>query len=82
MFNLYCILEIEEAIDTGCITMYNLYFILQVAATTGHQVVMVDQSDEILGKSKASIQKSLQRVVKKKFADDPKVLAILTASAV
>lgn len=46
--------------------------IAQVAATTGHQVVMVDQSDEILGKSKASIQKSLQRVVKKKFADDPK----------
>ena len=62
--------------------MHNLYCFLQVAATTGHQVVMVDQSDEILGKSKASIQKSLQRVVKKKFADDPKVLANLTASVV
>lgn len=62
--------------------MHNLYCILQVAATTGHQVVMVDQSDEILGKSKASILKSLQRVVKKKFADDPKVLANLTASVV
>ncbi|XP_052070005.1 hydroxyacyl-coenzyme A dehydrogenase, mitochondrial-like [Mytilus californianus] len=46
--------------------------IAQVAATTGHQVVMVDQTDDILGKSKASIQKSLQRVVKKKFAEDPK----------
>lgn len=37
---------------------------------------MVDQTDDILGKSKASIQKSLQRVVKKKFAEDPKVRTI------
>ncbi|KAK3090087.1 hypothetical protein FSP39_009054 [Pinctada imbricata] len=46
--------------------------IAQVAASTGHQVSMVDQSDDILNKSKANIGKSLQRVVKKKFADDPK----------
>jgi len=44
-----------------------------VAAATGHQVVMVDQTDDILTKSKANIQKSLQRVAKKKFADDVKV---------
>lgn len=46
-----------------------------MAATTGHNVIMVDQTDDILNKSKASIQKSLQRVIKKKFADDPKVKA-------
>lgn len=46
--------------------------IAQVAATTGHQVVIVDQSEDILNKSKASIHKSLQRVAKKKFADDAK----------
>ncbi|XP_033108301.1 hydroxyacyl-coenzyme A dehydrogenase, mitochondrial-like [Anneissia japonica] len=45
--------------------------IAQVAAQTGHRVVVVDQSDEILLKSVAGIQKSLARVVKKKFADDP-----------
>ncbi|KAL4240516.1 hypothetical protein ACF0H5_001307 [Mactra antiquata] len=45
--------------------------IAQVAASTGHNVVMVDQNDEILSKSKANIAKSLQRVVKKKFAEKP-----------
>ncbi|XP_071952316.1 hydroxyacyl-coenzyme A dehydrogenase, mitochondrial-like [Antedon mediterranea] len=45
--------------------------IAQVAAQTGHHVVVVDQSDEILGKSVAGIQKSLARVAKKKYADDP-----------
>lgn len=44
--------------------------IAQVAAATGHNVVMVDQSEDILNKSKAAIQKSLGRVAKKKFADD------------
>ncbi|KAK7112607.1 hydroxyacyl-coenzyme A dehydrogenase, mitochondrial-like [Littorina saxatilis] len=44
--------------------------IAQVAAATGHNVVMVDQTDDILSKSKAAIQKSLGRVAKKKFADD------------
>ncbi|KAL3876954.1 hypothetical protein ACJMK2_034731 [Sinanodonta woodiana] len=46
--------------------------IAQVAASTGHHVVMVDQTDDILSKSKANIEKSLQRVVKKKYADNPK----------
>lgn len=50
---------------------------LQIAATTGHQVVIVDQTEDILTKSKASIHKSLQRVAKKKFADDPKVRTFL-----
>lgn len=46
--------------------------IAQVAASTGHNVVLVDQTDDILRKSKASIEKSLQRVAKKKFAEKPK----------
>lgn len=46
--------------------------IAQVAAATGHKVVMVDQTDDILSKAKAGIGKSLQRVVKKKFAENPK----------
>jgi len=45
--------------------------IAQVAASTGHNVVLVDQSADILAKSKAGIEKSLQRVVKKKFAENP-----------
>ncbi|GAB1600319.1 hydroxyacyl-coenzyme A dehydrogenase, mitochondrial-like [Argonauta hians] len=44
--------------------------IAQVAATTGHKVTLVDQKDELLAKSTAGIEKSLARVVKKKFADD------------
>ncbi|KAK7482311.1 hypothetical protein BaRGS_00026439 [Batillaria attramentaria] len=44
--------------------------IAQVAAATGHDVIMVDQTDDILAKSKAAIQKSLGRVAKKKYADD------------
>ena len=36
-------------------------------------MVMVDQNDDILAKSKAAIQKSLGRVAKKKFADDGEV---------
>lgn len=46
--------------------------IAQVAAQTGHQVILVDQSEDILSKSRANIQRSLQRVIKKKFAEDPK----------
>ncbi|XP_070544258.1 hydroxyacyl-coenzyme A dehydrogenase, mitochondrial-like isoform X2 [Ptychodera flava] len=45
--------------------------IAQVTAQAGCQVTMVDQTDEILQKSVNTINKSLQRVVKKKFADDP-----------
>ena len=35
---------------------------------------MVDQTDDILSKAKSGINKSLQRVAKKKFAENPKVL--------
>ncbi|XP_066535211.1 hydroxyacyl-coenzyme A dehydrogenase, mitochondrial [Hoplias malabaricus] len=45
--------------------------ITQVAATTGHSVVLVDTSEDILKKSTKGIEGSLKRVVKKKFADNP-----------
>jgi len=44
--------------------------IAQVAAQTGHNVTMVDMSDDILAKSTAHIQKSLSRVAKKQYKDD------------
>lgn len=46
--------------------------IAQVAAATGHTVVLVDQTEDILAKSKKGIEESLRRVAKKKFAEDPK----------
>jgi len=46
--------------------------IAQVAAQAGQQVTIVDQQQDLLDKSVKGIQSSLQRVVKKKFADDPK----------
>ncbi|KAG8592885.1 hypothetical protein GDO81_000655 [Engystomops pustulosus] len=45
--------------------------IAQVAAATGHTVVLVDQTDEILKKSSKAIEDSLKRVTKKMFADKP-----------
>ncbi|XP_019717386.1 hydroxyacyl-coenzyme A dehydrogenase, mitochondrial [Hippocampus comes] len=45
--------------------------IAQVAASTGHQVTLVDTSDAILTKAVKGIEASLKRVVKKKFADKP-----------
>ncbi|XP_051940471.1 hydroxyacyl-coenzyme A dehydrogenase, mitochondrial [Hippocampus zosterae] len=45
--------------------------IAQVAASTGHQVTLVDTSDAILTKAIKGIEASLKRVVKKKFADKP-----------
>uniref|UniRef100_A0A3Q0SU16 3-hydroxyacyl-CoA dehydrogenase NAD binding domain-containing protein n=1 Tax=Amphilophus citrinellus TaxID=61819 RepID=A0A3Q0SU16_AMPCI len=45
--------------------------IAQVAASTGHSVTLVDTSDDILKKSIKTIEGSLKRVVKKKFADKP-----------
>lgn len=45
--------------------------IAQVAAATGHTVVLVDQTDDILKKSTKSIQDSLKRVSKKMFSDKP-----------
>lgn len=46
--------------------------IAQVAAATGHTVVLVDQTENILAKSKKGIEESLRRVAKKKFAEDLK----------
>lgn len=46
--------------------------IAQVAAQAGQQVTIVDQKQEFLDKSVKGITTSLNRVVKKKFADDPK----------
>ncbi|XP_048366076.1 hydroxyacyl-coenzyme A dehydrogenase, mitochondrial [Sphaerodactylus townsendi] len=62
--------------------------IAQVAAATGHTVILVDQTDEILSKSKKGIEQSLKKLAKKKFADKPeegaqyieKVLKNLTTS--
>ncbi|XP_062851374.1 hydroxyacyl-coenzyme A dehydrogenase, mitochondrial [Trichomycterus rosablanca] len=45
--------------------------IAQVAAVTGHTVVLVDTCEDILKKSTKGIESSLKRVVKKKFADKP-----------
>ncbi|KAI2668192.1 Hydroxyacyl-coenzyme A dehydrogenase, mitochondrial [Labeo rohita] len=45
--------------------------IAQVAASTGHSVVLVDTSEDILKKSAKGIEASLKRVAKKKFAEKP-----------
>lgn len=42
---------------------------LQVAATAGYKVTLVDVNNDVLGKSQASIKKNLQRVAKKQFKD-------------
>jgi len=44
--------------------------IAQVAAVSGNTVNLVDVNDSVLQKSKATIEKSLARVAKKKFKDD------------
>lgn len=46
--------------------------IAQVAAATGHTVVLVDQTEDILEKSRKGIEESLRKVAKKKFAENPK----------
>ena len=48
--------------------------IAQVAAATGHTVVLVDQTEDILAKSRKGIEESLRKVAKKKFAENPKVI--------
>ncbi|KAK3697772.1 hypothetical protein QZH41_010319 [Actinostola sp. cb2023] len=45
--------------------------IAQVAAVTNHQVTIVDQTNAILNKTLQSIEKSLGRVSKRQFKDDP-----------
>jgi len=44
--------------------------IAQVAAQSGHHVVIVDLDQKVLEKSQKSIETSLQRVAKKQFKDD------------
>lgn len=46
--------------------------IAQVAAATGHTVVLVDQTEDILAKSRKGIEDSLRKMAKKKFAENPK----------
>uniref|UniRef100_A0ABI7Y9H0 3-hydroxyacyl-CoA dehydrogenase NAD binding domain-containing protein n=1 Tax=Felis catus TaxID=9685 RepID=A0ABI7Y9H0_FELCA len=46
--------------------------IAQVAAATGHTVMLVDQTEDILAKSRKGIEESLRKVAKKKFAENPK----------
>ncbi|XP_013780407.1 hydroxyacyl-coenzyme A dehydrogenase, mitochondrial-like [Limulus polyphemus] len=45
--------------------------IAQVAAQTGHNVVLVDISEDLLNKSQNNIHKSLERVAKKKYPTSP-----------
>ena len=42
----------------------------QVAAQTGHSVVMVDVDATAVAKAQARIQKSIEKVAAKKFKDD------------
>ena len=44
-----------------------------MAAQTGHNVILVDQTDGILQKAKERIAACLKRVANKQFADDTKV---------
>jgi 3-hydroxyacyl-CoA dehydrogenase len=46
--------------------------IAQVAAQTGHEVTLVDVSDDLLKKSRKNIETSVGRVAKKKFSEDVK----------
>ncbi|TRY71796.1 hypothetical protein TCAL_01055 [Tigriopus californicus] len=45
--------------------------IAQVGAQTGHKVTLVDLNQEVLDRSQARIQASIQRVAKKQFQGDP-----------
>ncbi|XP_077877953.1 hydroxyacyl-coenzyme A dehydrogenase, mitochondrial isoform X2 [Ictidomys tridecemlineatus] len=45
---------------------------MKVAAASGHTVVLVDQTEDILAKSKKSIEENLRKMSKKKFAENPK----------
>nr|XP_039269103.1 hydroxyacyl-coenzyme A dehydrogenase, mitochondrial-like [Styela clava] len=45
--------------------------IAQVSAVVGNEVIIVDQNEELLAKSRSTIKKSLQRVAAKKYKDEP-----------
>ena len=55
---------------------FDCLFLVQVAAQTGHTVKLVDLDENLLKKSLVGIEKSLARVVKKKYADKPQVIAM------
>ena len=55
----------------------NNFILMQVTASAGINVTLVDMNDDILKKSSANIKKSLERVAKKKFADNPQVCAVI-----
>nr|UXL88867.1 3-hydroxyacyl-CoA dehydrogenase isoform 2 [Potamotrygon motoro] len=48
--------------------------IAQVAAATGHSVILVDQTEDILKNSLKRIGSSIERISKKKFVDKPEVM--------
>lgn len=48
-----------------------------MSAAAGIKVNLVDMNEDILKKSATNIQKSLERVAKKKFADKPEVSSVL-----
>ncbi|XP_061441420.1 hydroxyacyl-coenzyme A dehydrogenase, mitochondrial isoform X2 [Rhineura floridana] len=54
-----------------CLMALGIDCYYKIAAATGHTVILVDQSNEILNKSKQGIEDSLKRLAKKKFADKP-----------
>ena len=53
----------------------------QVAAQTGHNVMLVDQNDSILQKANERIAASLKRVAAKQFPDDTKVQKLLLGNS-
>lgn len=55
--------------------------IAQVSAVSGINVKIVDVSEEVLNKSKSTIENSLSRVVKKKYAENPEEGAKFLSSA-
>uniref|UniRef100_A0A7N5JK92 Hydroxyacyl-coenzyme A dehydrogenase, mitochondrial n=1 Tax=Ailuropoda melanoleuca TaxID=9646 RepID=A0A7N5JK92_AILME len=56
----------------GSLIRFSSNSAVSVAAATGHTVVLVDQTEDILAKSKKGIEESLRKVAKKKFAENPK----------
>ena len=50
--------------------------IAQVAATSGQQVTIIDVDKDILKQSENIIKKSLNRVIKKKYADNQEVSVV------
>lgn len=59
-------------------TCFKGIVMLQVSAQAKINVTLVDQSDEILKKGHASIEKNLRKIAKKKFAEDKQVITTLS----